>query len=174
MSLSTNEKASSIDIRGLIAGTAAGVVSTAIFHPLELIKIRWQVYEAASLSNLLKSKANLEIKNNSAPEYRPKYKSLLHTASSVYQSENGFRGIYRGIGINTLASGSAWGLYFLIYNSLKLRHQKINDSTNKQSLTVANYTLDATIAGVTTILITNVYLVKIFYYKIFFLIKKFN
>jgi len=156
MSISTNAKTSStIDIRGLIAGTAAGVVSTAIFHPLELIKIRWQVYEAATLSNILKTKTtNLELKNVSAPEYRPKYKSLLDTATSVYKSENGLRGIYRGIGINTLASGSAWGLYFLIYNSLKLRHQKMNDATN--NLTVANYTLDATIAGVTTILITNV------------------
>lgn len=63
--------------------------------------------------------------------------------------------MYRGFLINTLASGTAWGTYFLIYNTLKNRHRKEND------LTVANYTLDATIAGVSTIILTNpLFLIK--------------
>ena len=57
------------------------------------------------------------------------------------------------------ASGSAWGIYFLIYNTLKSRQQ--NQGGHKHNLTVTNYTLDATIAGVTTILITNpLFLIK--------------
>ena len=45
--------------------------------------------------------------------------------------------------------------YFLIYNTLKNRHLKEN------KLHLANYTLDATIAGVTTIFITNpLFLIK--------------
>lgn len=133
----------------LAAGTLGGASATALFHPLELIKIRWQVYEAASL---LKKRSDDALHHHS-PKYRPKYRSLLHTVSSVYQSENGIRGLYRGIGINTLASGTAWGIYFLVYNALKSRHR--NMSYDGAHITVTNYTVDATIAGVFTICLTN-------------------
>lgn len=107
------------------------------------------MYEAASLKGL-KVIANLNTGSNSnVPVYRPKYKSLIDTVQNVYATENGIRGLYRGFMVNILASSTAWGAYFLIYNTLKNRHRKQND------LTVANYTLDATIAGVTTILLTN-------------------
>lgn len=148
-----NKSKGPIDWSSLVAGTAGGAVSTGVFHPLELIKIRWQVYEAASLKKL--KFLDNPAKNLAAqtPAYRPKYKSLIDTAISVYKSENGIRGLYRGFGINTFASGSAWGLYFLIYNGLKARHS--------QKLTLSNYTLDATIAGITVIFITNpLFLVK--------------
>ena len=92
-----------IDYTSLIAGTAGGAASTAVFHPLELIKIRWQVYENISFKQvLLKKDIQDGFKNASAPKYRPKYRSLFNTLSSVYNSENGIRGLYRGFGINTL------------------------------------------------------------------------
>lgn len=150
------DSSNGINWNNLVAGTCGGAASTALFHPLELIKVRWQVYESASLLN----KKQKQLQSNT-PSYRPKYRSLLHTVTSVYQSENGVRGLYRGIGINTLASGSAWGLYFLIYNTLKSRDRKRINSTETSSLSVANYTFDATIAGVTTICITNpLFLIK--------------
>ncbi len=75
---------------------------------LELIKIRWQVYESASFKNLkILSNSN---PNKTAPSYRPNYKSLLDTFSRVFKTENGIRGLYRGFMINTMASGSAWGM----------------------------------------------------------------
>lgn len=166
--MNKNDIKSNINWNNLIAGTAGGAVSTAVFHPLELIKVRWQVYEQASLK-FKKRLISPEATNKLAPAYRPKYKSLFDTVVSVYRSENGLRGLYRGLTINTLASGSAWGLYFLIYNGLKSRHENLinnkanntNKSTSSSNLTVANYTMDATIAGVTTIFITNpLFLVK--------------
>lgn len=147
-----------VNWKNFVAGTAGGAAATALFHPLELIKIRWQVYEAASLLNTGKAEGS------SSPVYRPKYKSLLDTAKTVYRTENGIRGLYRGIAINTLASGTAWGAYFLIYNSLKDRDRRqvqseSNDST--KDISVYSYTLNATIAGVTTITITNpLFLIK--------------
>lgn len=103
MSNPNNHAKSRIDYKSLIAGTAGGAASTAVFHPLELIKIRWQVYENISLKQvLLKKEIQDEIKNTNAPKYRPKYRSLFNTLSSVYNSENGIRGLYRGFGINTL------------------------------------------------------------------------
>jgi len=148
-----NNLFSNVNWKNFAAGVAGGACSTALFHPLELIKIRWQVYESASLKKLkILSNSN---PNSAAPSYRPNYKSLLDTASQVFKTEHGIRGLYRGLMINVIASGSAWGIYFLIYNTLKNRHLKEN------KLHLANYTLDATIAGVTTIFITNpLFLIK--------------
>lgn len=145
-----------INWNNLIAGTAGGATSTAIFHPLELIKVRWQVYEAASLNRYKKPTTTI---NKIAPSYRPKYKNLIDTVVSVYRSENGIKGLYRGITINTMASGSAWGLYFLIYNGLKSKRQREMEKSGNFSVT--NHSIDATIAGVTTICITNpLFLIK--------------
>lgn len=64
----------------------------------------------------------------------------------------------------TSRQGSAWGAYFLIYNSLKERDRRqvqseSNDST--KDISVYSYTLNATIAGVTTITLTNpLFLIK--------------
>lgn len=102
-----------IDWRSFVAGTAGGATSTALFHPLDLIKIRWQVYENASLK-LFKNPTS-QIAKEIKSVNRPQYKGLLDTISSVYKTENGFRGLYRGVMINTLASGSAWGNLFYIH-----------------------------------------------------------
>jgi solute carrier family 25 folate transporter 32 len=156
-----------VNPKTFISGTVAGVSSTIIFHPLELIKIRWQVYESITLKNLIKKETlhlDQKIISNS-PVYRPKYRSLFDTFNTVYKSENGFRGLYRGLFINSFASGSAWGIYFLIYNGLKSRRQQIinSNSSNGQtnSLSFLDYTIDATAAGVFTICITNpLFLIK--------------
>ena len=97
--------------KNFLAGMAGGAISTGIFHPFDLIKIRWQVYESASLK-LSKSRPLKVIAD--APAYRPNYKSLLDTFSSVYRKENGFKGLYRGLAINTISSGTAWGKFNLI------------------------------------------------------------
>lgn len=145
-----------IDWKNFAAGTAGGAVSTALFHPLDLIKIRWQVYENASLKLLRKSVTNNTVQSR-APEYRPNYKSILDTISSIYKSEKGVRGLYRGVIINTFASGTAWGTYFFLYNGLKNYH--ISSSSNK--LMTFDYTLYATMASVITICITNpLFLIK--------------
>jgi solute carrier family 25 (mitochondrial folate transporter), member 32 len=70
-----------------------------------------------------------------------------------------------------MASGTAWGLYFMIYNSLKSYHHSQNvlkstniDSNNRQNLnlTFSNYLMDATIAGILITLVTNpLFLVKV-------------
>lgn len=141
--------------RNLVAGTAGGAASTAIFHPLELIKIRWQVYEDAKLKLIRSSeiKGDLGVKN-SVPSYRPKYKSLLDTLVNVYKTENGVRGLYRGLPINVVASSTAWGVYFMIYNRLKSRHPE-------DANLLVNYSIDATCSGVVTLLFTNpLFLIK--------------
>lgn len=141
-----------------VAGVAGGMVPIIIFHPLELVKIRYQVNEYNQNKYLLKQ--NKPILNN-----RPMYKNLFDSFIQVYKQENGLRGLYRGLNINVTASGAAWGLYFLIYNSLKSYRYKnesvaIDNSTNKLK-TILNYTIDASLAGAITIFITNpLFLIK--------------
>lgn len=105
-----------IDWKNFAAGSAGGAFSTALFHPLDLIKIRWQVYENAPLK-ILKSNT---VANTTVPAYRPKYKSLIDTITNVYKSENGIKGLYRGVLINTMASGTAWGTNSLFFSFLFL------------------------------------------------------
>jgi solute carrier family 25 folate transporter 32 len=158
----------------LFAGSIAGGSAAAIFHPLELIKVRFQVNEI-SKPKLLNYDVLTKIKLTSASAtstpkqivYRPIYKNIIDTVVKIYKTENGLKGLYRGVSINTFASGTAWGLYFLIYNSLKQNNKTIQDNlnvnlkTNKITSILANYTLDATIAGVITIGITNpLFLIK--------------
>jgi solute carrier family 25 folate transporter 32 len=145
---------SHLNWRTLAAGTAAGGASTAIFHPLELIKIRWQVYEDAKMKLSLTNKPVVLSTATTTPTYRPKYKSLLDTLTSIYKTENGVRGLYRGLPINVVASSSAWGIYFLVYNTLKSRH-------DTDANLLVNYTIDATCSGVFTLCFTNpLFLIK--------------
>lgn len=147
-----------IDWKNFVAGTAGGAISTAIFHPFDLVKIRWQVYENASLKNVLKKNPVVTTWSIKDPVWRPKYKSILDTIASVYKHENGVRGLYRGVVISTVASGSAWGLYFLLYNGLKNYH--VTNNSNSE-LSVSNYTVYASMASMTTICVTNpLFLIK--------------
>jgi solute carrier family 25 (mitochondrial folate transporter), member 32 len=162
----------------LFSGILAGGTSAAIFHPLELIKIRFQVNEFSKpkllnydLINKIKPKTVIKTetksKVNQAAVYRPSYKNIIDSIFKIYKTENGLRGLYRGVVINTLASGTAWGSYFLVYNTLKQNNKIIQDNlnvnlkTNRLTSILANYTLDATLSGVIIVFITNpLFLIK--------------
>lgn len=80
-------------------GAVAGAVVPAVFHPIELIKFRWQVYD----------------KNTSI---RPQYNSYKHAITSIYKQSK-FSGLYAGVTPNIIGSSLAWGSYFFIYDKLK-------------------------------------------------------
>ena len=78
----------------LLAGVSGGVVSTLILHPLDLLKIRFAV-------------------DDGSVKERPKYFGLRHAFATVF-SQEGFKGLYKGVVPNLAGSASAWGLYFLL------------------------------------------------------------
>jgi len=88
----------------LVAGVSGGVVSTLVCHPLDLIKVRFQVYEGHALANPKVS--------------RPQYRGLLHAGLTIAKAD-GLSGLYAGIVPNIVGGGAAWGLYFLFYNAAK-------------------------------------------------------
>ncbi|BES92365.1 Mitochondrial carrier protein [Nesidiocoris tenuis] len=121
----------------LVAGVTGGVASTLILHPLDLIKIRFAVSDGRS----------------SAPQYH----GLRNAISTIFREE-GLRGLYKGVTPNVWGSGSAWGFYFLFYNSIKTWVQGGNSKT---PLGPTMHMMLAAQAGILTLIMTNpVWVVK--------------
>lgn len=116
----------------LIAGVSGGVVSTLILHPLDLLKIRFAVDDGKVGS-------------------RPQYSGLRSAFSTIFRSE-GVKGLYKGVTPNVAGAGTAWGFYFLFYNTIKTDMQKGN---TKQQLSAGSHMLAASEAGILTLAMTN-------------------
>lgn len=116
----------------LMAGVSGGVTSTLLLHPLDLIKIRFAV-------------------NDGRTATLPQYRGLTGAFLTIFRQE-GFKGLYKGVTPNIWGSGSAWGFYFLFYNSIKTW---IQDGNTAQPLGPALHMLAAAEAGVMTLVMTN-------------------
>lgn len=124
-------------MRHMVAGIGGGVISTLILHPLDLIKIRFQVNEGLGLAS------------------RPQYNGILNAAACIVRQQ-GIHGLYQGIAPNVMGTGASWGVYFLSYNALKTRFQ---DGDKDVVLSAPVHMLVAAEAGVVTLLLTNPILV---------------
>lgn len=116
----------------LVAGVAGGTISTLALHPLDLIKLRFAVNDGRTCPI-------------------PQYNGSVDAVKKICKSE-GLSGLYRGITPNALGAGSAWGIYFLIYNGVKTYMQNGNTS---QPLSSATHIFAAADAGILTLLMTN-------------------
>jgi solute carrier family 25 folate transporter 32 len=116
----------------LLAGISGGVVSTLLLHPLDLLKIRFAVDDGQAKD-------------------RPKYIGLRHGFSTVLRHE-GFKGLYKGVIPNVTGAATAWGFYFLFYNTIKTNRQGGNP---KLQLSPGSHLMAASVAGVVTLALTN-------------------
>jgi solute carrier family 25 folate transporter 32 len=119
--------------KSFVAGSSGGIVSTLILHPLDLLKIRFAV------------------NNGKAIKDRPKYFGIKHAFKTVI-SQEGFKGLYKGVVPNLVGSTSSWGLYFLFYDGIKSRMK--NGDPNVQLSTSSNLIASSS-AGVLTLTLTN-------------------
>ncbi|CAM9755861.1 unnamed protein product [Ectocarpus sp. 12 AP-2014] len=87
----------------LIAGTTAGVVTTAALYPLDLVKTRYQA----------RTRGRLVYDKGPSP-----YKSL-GTAFRTIIREEGARALYQGLGPALLGNAVAWGGFFYCYEKIK-------------------------------------------------------
>lgn len=122
----------SIKYQHLLAGVSGGVVSTLLLHPLDLLKIRFAVDDGKNV-------------------YKPKYNGLRNAVASIFRTE-GLRGLYRGVMPNTVGAGSAWGFYFLFYQTIKADMQSHDSQTQ---LSPTYHMLAASEAGILTLVLTN-------------------
>eukprot|EP00092_Neocalanus_flemingeri_P021389 GFUD01023188.1.p1 GENE.GFUD01023188.1~~GFUD01023188.1.p1 ORF type:complete len:305 (+),score=50.45 GFUD01023188.1:198-1112(+) len=120
-----------VQFRHMIAGMSGGIVSTLILHPLDLLKIRFAVNDGAA--------------------GKPHYTSLGQAVSSIVRSE-GVRGLYRGVASNTLTAGSAWGSYFLFYQTIK---SHLQGGQAHVQLAPSEHLVAASEAGLLTLVLTN-------------------
>ncbi|XP_034253799.1 mitochondrial folate transporter/carrier [Thrips palmi] len=116
----------------LIAGVSGGVTSSVVLHPLDLIKVRFAVNDGRSVTI-------------------PQYHGIRNALVTIYKQE-GLRGLYRGVVPNVWGSGTAWGLYFLFYNTTKTWIQ--GGDPNLQ-LNWPMHMAAAAEAGILTLFLTN-------------------
>ena len=86
----------------LVAGILGGLVPTVSLYPLELVKTRMQVVDGLDKA------------------YSSKYSSLRSSFRAVLSNE-GVRGLYKGLTPAVLAAGGSWGGYFYFYEHSKNR-----------------------------------------------------
>ncbi|BFZ11335.1 hypothetical protein BsWGS_14374 [Bradybaena similaris] len=119
----------------LAAGVTGGVVSSLALHPLDLIKVRFQVDEGPG---------NKVIS-------RPHYNGIVHAFRAIVQAD-GWKGLYRGVTPNVTGAGLSWGFYFFFYNTTKTWMQG-GDTT--KNLGPGRHMMIASVAGLATLTLTN-------------------
>ncbi|XP_074656301.1 solute carrier family 25 member 32-like [Tubulanus polymorphus] len=117
----------------LAAGVSGGVASTLALHPLDLLKVRFQVNEGHG------------------PAKRPVYYGMLHALRSIYVKD-GVRGLYAGVVPNVWGAGSAWGFYFFFYNAGK---NWMQSGDLEYQLRPSQHMTAAAGSGLMTLVITN-------------------
>ncbi|KAF5371967.1 hypothetical protein D9615_008072 [Tricholomella constricta] len=113
------------------AGLGAGVVTVLCMNPLDLLKIKFQVTTTNPTGAL--------------------GKHIWYSLRDI-QQQQGWKGLYRGLGPNVAGNASSWGLYFLFYNMLKKRASG-GDIT--QPLSAGAYLLCSAQASAVTAVMTN-------------------
>lgn len=83
------------EVAHLISGTLAGICSTVLLHPLDLVKVRMQVHEGVSAG-------------------------VITSTRDIFLRE-GFHGLYAGLFPAVLAASASWGGYFYFYEHIKVR-----------------------------------------------------
>ncbi|KAI8367530.1 mitochondrial FAD carrier protein [Radiomyces spectabilis] len=116
-----------------LSGFGAGLVSTIILHPLDLIKIRFQV-DAAKRS-----------------EKRPLIGGTIKSFRDIIQKEGTFRGLYRGVTPNIAGATASWGFYFWWYSLIK-KYMKKDD---QGKLAAWQHLVASAEAGAVTAMMTN-------------------
>ncbi|GAB7362449.1 hypothetical protein MBLNU230_g2771t1 [Neophaeotheca triangularis] len=134
------------------AGFTAGIVSTLVVHPFDVIKTRLQI-EAHSPSTP-HPRNSWHIIRTIASEARYAHTPKLATSDVT-------RAFYRGLMPNMLGNSISWGLYFMWYGKIKdlIRQTRIathhQHGPNNTALNSSDYFLASGLSGILTAVFTN-------------------
>ncbi|ETI23438.1 hypothetical protein G647_05240 [Cladophialophora carrionii CBS 160.54] len=118
-----------------IAGLSAGLISTIIVHPLDIIKTRLQV-DTSSHPLLNSSRAVLrDILRNEGPSR--------------------LAALYRGLTPNLLGNSAGWALYFLWYREAQDVIRNLRGYTPGKQLTSVDYLAASSASGILSAMLTN-------------------
>jgi solute carrier family 25 (mitochondrial folate transporter), member 32 len=118
----------------LASGAIAGFATTALLHPLDSIKVRFQAQEGAT-----------GWRAGTIPGYRSTLGALKHITET-----EGFRSLYLGISPALVANAASWGLYFYFYEESKSAiYSRFKDAGTYGTIVAG------VAAGMCTVMITN-------------------
>lgn len=138
------------------AGFSAGVISTLVVHPFDVVKTRLQIEQ----NTRARPGGSVRVMKQIAAE-------AFSTNSTVGQSLRGgisankggvVKAFYRGLMPNMVGNSTSWALYFLCYGKIKdvvgvMRKQRTPDGNGQ--LTSGDYFLASGAAGIMTGVVTN-------------------
>ena len=118
-----------------VAGLSAGLLSTIIVHPLDILKTRLQMLPGRPTKN-------------------PFLGTSLRTLTSIIRTERPLA-LYRGLTPNLLGNSSSWALYFLWYAQAQDLIRSYRRYSPSQPLTTPDYLLASSASGTLTAILTN-------------------
>ncbi|KAI8341437.1 mitochondrial FAD carrier protein [Chlamydoabsidia padenii] len=129
----TKSFTASIHTDQALAGFTAGIVTTTLLHPLDVIKIRFQVNPEKYATN------------------RPFIGGTIHSFKYIIQKEGILKGLYRGVITSVAGTAASWGLYFWCYSRIK----NLMTKDEQGKLAAWQYLLSSAEAGAITVITTN-------------------
>lgn len=130
-----------------VLGLAAGVVTTTVAHPLDLLKVRLQLLQLPTLHAFGQLRRVVAAIQSDA---RASYAHLNKTQPKpVYYLQQW----YRGVGPNLIGNAAAWSIYFTLYAEYKELLSGPFGGVNGDGST--SYFGASALAGMTTSVLTN-------------------
>ncbi|KAK4621267.1 Mitochondrial FAD carrier protein FLX1 [Fulvia fulva] len=139
------------------AGFTAGVVSTLVVHPFDVIKTRLQI----NSQNATRPGSTLRMIRQIANEalHGPSEDMVRVRASFAKESQAVVRSFYRGLMPNMIGNSVSWALYFMWYGNIKdlvrAARQASSGGERVHALKSSDYFLASGISGVLTAVATN-------------------
>lgn len=151
-----------------IAGACAGLVSSVVTCPLDVVKTRLQAQEgrsstrpppASSTASLHKLPPHAAlVRGDIAAEQNAKYLGLSATLRKIWR-DDGIRGFYRGLGPTIFGYLPTWAIYFTVYDTSKQTLARDLGTTGEEDF--LNHILSALTAGaISTVCTSPLWVVK--------------
>ncbi|GAB7342478.1 hypothetical protein MBLNU457_g0676t1 [Dothideomycetes sp. NU457] len=115
------------------AGFSAGIVSTLVVHPFDVIKTRLQLNWAR----------------------RSQFGDSWRVVQGILRDEGSWTALYRGLMPNMLGNSVSWALYFLWYGNIKDAIRNARGTNDSRVLTSSDYFLASGASGILTAFFTN-------------------
>ena len=113
----TNDKMDMVTIP-FVSGLVSGFVSTVLFHPLDVIKTRFQVDETFRKPYQKSRFLPGNWSSSGQPTSKINLKNSRLTLFTI-RKQLGFFGFYRGLLPAVIGSSVSWACYWLIYENIK-------------------------------------------------------
>ncbi|KAI8374489.1 mitochondrial carrier domain-containing protein [Radiomyces spectabilis] len=96
-----------------VSGAVGSTIANLFIYPLDIATTR------------------LQLETSKTQSVKQHHKGLLSTLCSIYQKEGGIKGLYAGLGADTLATVLSSFIYFYCYSMLRNVQEKMNSSLGK-------------------------------------------